>query len=222
MQVSEFDRVVRRQFQDSVKRLAPAGSSILDFGAGTGLDTKAYAQDGYKVHAYDASHDMRTYLAGYCRDEIASGQVALVDEDYNRFLASSAAENASVQAITSDFAVLNLVPDLVPLFKAFDRWLAADGFILASLLNPLYVDDARHLWWWQGMPSLLVSGRYSHRSHEGICHRFRLRAVEAAAQPYFTLVGVRAPHAATALPLGSAGTLALSTSLYSFLLFRRR
>ena len=49
------DLLARAAFQGLVSRHVPAGSTVLDFGCGTGIDALEYAQRGYRVLAYDNS-----------------------------------------------------------------------------------------------------------------------------------------------------------------------
>ncbi|HEV2619679.1 MAG TPA: hypothetical protein VGU23_07035, partial [Acidobacteriaceae bacterium] len=44
---SPRDRVVRDRFQRMALDLLPEGAGVLDFGAGTGIDAKAYAANGH-------------------------------------------------------------------------------------------------------------------------------------------------------------------------------
>src|SRR5262245_4146767 len=119
---SRLDRPIRAAFNRAVCSLVRPGGTILDFGAGSGIDSKAYVELGYKVRAYDASRDMREFLAGYCRSEIEKGDVSVIDLDYEAFLGAGAQNGQGVDAVTANFAVLNLVPDAAQLFATLDRW----------------------------------------------------------------------------------------------------
>jgi SAM-dependent methyltransferase len=224
---SSFDRPIRGAFNQAVCSLVQPGATILDFGAGTGIDSKTYAKFGYKVRAYDASNEMREYLAGYCRSEIEAGLVSILDLEYQTFLGTSAPSGQCVQAITANFAVLNLIQDQAQLFKAFDRWLAPDGLILASVLSPYYLGYTRHQWWWQNLSRLLRTGRYSvgtvnHRTYFGIS------TLKQAASPHFALSGIVGQGKAASTSFkkavgvpSPASPVSLFSRLYMFLLFRR-
>src|SRR5260221_7074120 len=155
MMGSRFDRPIREAFNQAVRSFVKPGGAILDFGSGTGIDSKTYAQLGYKVQAYDASPEMRKFLAGYCRGEIEAGEVSIMDLDYGTFLRTSAPTGQCVEAITANFAVLNLIQDHAKLFEVFDRWLAPNGLILASLLSPYYLGSTRYQWWWRNLVELV-------------------------------------------------------------------
>jgi SAM-dependent methyltransferase len=198
IQASPRDRAVRKRFQNMALKLLPVGASVLDFGAGTGIDAKAYAANGHPTFVYEPSGAMNDYLLEHCRDEIAGRTVATV--------ASPLA--CKVHGVTANFAVLNHIADHPPLFEELSRVVECGGFVLASMLNPYYLGDARYGWWRTNVLNLLRHGRYAIPSESDI-HRFAPRVVAQAATPYFRLERF-VPR--------SFGWL---TQLYMFLLLRR-
>ena len=195
---SQRDRKVRDRFRSIALDLLPAGADILDFGAGTGIDARFYAANGHPTFVYEPSQAMFDHLRRYCRGEIARGTV--IPE--NRPCAHK------VQAVMANFAVLNHIVDHRSLFEGFSRAIDRGGFVLASMLNPCYLGDARYRWWWANMPALVRSGCYPSPGESHI-HRFAPRAVARAASPHFRLERL--------VPRG----FGLATHLYMFLLFRR-
>ena len=198
MLASPRDRVVRERFQKMALDLLPAGADVLDFGAGTGIDAKAYAANGHPTFVHEPSQAMGEYLARYCRDEIARKTIITV--------ASPLA--CKVQAVTANFAVLNHFADHAALFEELSRVVRQGGFVLASMLNPYYLGDARYGWWRANVMNLVRSGHYAIESESRI-HRFAPRVVARSAAPYFRLERL--------VPRG----LGLAAQLYMFLLFRR-
>lgn len=195
---SQRDRAVRDRFQKMALELLPEGADVLDFGAGTGIDAKTYAARGHHTFVYEPAEAMRTYLTQHCHDEIHRQTVVPV--------ASPSACKA--QAVTANFAVLNYFADHASLFEELSHVVDRGGFVLASMLNPYYLGDARYGWWRANLMNLVRSGHYAVPSESGI-HRFSPRAVAQAAAPYFRLER-RTPRG-----LGTA------LQLYMFLLFRR-
>lgn len=195
---SSRDRQVRDRFQKMVLGLLPAAADILDFGAGTGIDARDYAARGHQTFVYEPSQAMRDYLAQYCRDEIAKKTIVTVPSPLD----------CRVQAVTANFAVLNHLADHVLLFEQLSHVVHRGGFVLASMLNPYYLGDARYRWWRANLLNLVRRGQYGISSESHI-HRFAPRVVERAAAPYFRL---------ERLTPGGFGRL---TQLYMFLLFRR-
>jgi len=208
MLASKSDNRTRAAFQSAVLGLATPASVMLDFGAGTGIDAKAYAGAGHEVWAFDASREMQDYLVQHCRPEIDSGRIHVIDMTYDELLAQR--DVGRVNAITADFAVLNLIDGHEPLFAAFDRWLAADGSVLTSVINPYCLGDARYGWWWQNLVSLFCTGRYSVGSGTGRSFRYSVPAFARAARPHFVLD--------RAIPSGPGSML---MSPFMFLLFRK-
>ncbi|GLQ88162.1 hypothetical protein GCM10007898_17310 [Dyella flagellata] len=178
--------------------LLPKGADVLEFGAGTGIDAKTFAARGHRTFVYEPSEAMRDYLARHCRDEIAQETIVPI----------SSPLACKVQGVTANFAVLNHFADHAPLFEELSRVVHQDGFVLASMLNPYYLGDARYDWWRKNLVNLLRRGHYAIPSESSI-HRFVPRVVARAATPYFRLERVT--------PRG----LRLATDLYMFLLFRR-
>src|SRR5262249_10504722 len=125
--VRASDRRYRAAFQRLTLMLAPPGASILDFGAGPGLDARMYAEQGRRVYAYDVDARMCDYFQGYCRDLIAAGAVALTRGDYASFLASA---TPAVDLVTANFAPLNLIDDLLALFAKFHAATREHGLVL--------------------------------------------------------------------------------------------
>jgi SAM-dependent methyltransferase len=198
MLASPRDLTVRHRFQKMALELLPEGADVLDFGAGTGIDAKAYAARGHLTFVHEPSAAMREYLAHYCRDEIAREAI----------LPMASPLACKVQAVTANFAVLNHFADHTSLFGELSRVVQQGGFVLASMLNPYYLGDARYGWWRANVMNLMRSGHYAVDSESRI-HRFAPRVVARAAAPHFRLERVT--------PRG----FGLAVHLYMFLLFRR-
>src|SRR5215469_17759952 len=148
---SPRDRKVRERFQRLVLQVVPPHGTILDFGAGTGIDAARYAAEGFRVLVHEPSDANLAYLGEHCRQQIASGSIAITDLTDVR----------SVEMIVANFAVLNLICDHRALFAKFAGLLAPGGFVLASLLNPFSLGDARYAWWRRNLPTLLANGAYT-------------------------------------------------------------
>jgi len=198
MLASRRDRLVRDRFQKLALDLLPAGAAVLDFGAGTGIDAKAYAADGHPTFVHEPSASMCEYLAQYCCDEIARKTI----------ITATSPLTCTVQAVTANFAVLNHFADHTLLFEELSHVVQQGGFVLANMLNPYYLGDARYGWWRANVMNLVRRGRYAIASESNI-HRFAPRVVARAAAPHFRLERL--------IPNG----FGLATHLYMFLLFRR-
>jgi SAM-dependent methyltransferase len=195
---SRRNRRVRDRFQKIALDLLPEGADVLDFGAGTGIDAKAYAAKGHPTFVYEPSAAMCEYLAQYCRDEIARKTMITVTSPLT----------CKVQAVTANFAVLNHFADHTLLFEELSHVVHQGGFVLANMLNPYYLGDARYSWWRSNVMNLLRRGHYAIESESRI-HRFAPRVVTRAAAPHFRLERL--------IPRG----FGLASDPYMFLLFRR-
>lgn len=181
------DRRARAAFQHLVRQLLPAPARIFDFGCGTGIDARHYAQAGYCVQAYDVDPAMCDYFSRHCADLLAAGSICLLRGAYRDFLRRSQPRAARVALVTANFAPLNLIADLPVLFAALHRLTAPGGRVLASMLNPYYCGDARYGWWWRNLPALLRHGHYALPGAQADIARRGLGNLAAQCAPYFTL-----------------------------------
>jgi SAM-dependent methyltransferase len=154
---AEYDRyllgdphnvLARTAFRDLVARYLPSGSTLLDFGCGTGLDAQHYAGRGYHVLAYDNSPGMIARLEQRCAADISSGQIQTCSVAFPSFPTRLPSWPAP-QAIVANFAVLNSIRDLEPLFGHFRELLAPRGWLMVSVLNPLHWSKVRMPAWWR-------------------------------------------------------------------------
>src|SRR5579863_8954814 len=113
----ESDRRARAAFQQLVARIAAPHAALYDFGAGTGIDARVYAERGHTVGAYDVDPGMRQQFAVRCRDLIDAGRITLDTGSYSQFLAGPVNADRRVDLVTSNFAPLNLIAQLPPLFE---------------------------------------------------------------------------------------------------------
>jgi 2-polyprenyl-3-methyl-5-hydroxy-6-metoxy-1,4-benzoquinol methylase len=199
MLASPREQRVRERFQRLVFQLMPPRGAIFDFGAGTGIDAKSYAAQGFRIFVYEPCEANLRYLTEHCREEILNGAIAITDLSLS----------SRVQLITANFAVLNLIADHRALFQNFAGLVATGGFVLVSLLNPFFVGDARYAWWRKNLSPLLRSGTYAVEGEFGPIYRFAPSVVMLAAEPDFHLVAC--------IPRG----LKVATSRYTFMLFKR-
>lgn len=212
----ESDRRARSAFQDLVARIVPPGAALFDFGAGAGIDARFFAERGFTVEAYDSDPRMRDFFARYCSDLLESGRVVLDACGYREFVTSRPATGRrGFDLVICNFAPLNLIDDLEELFAKFAALTAPQGRVLASVLNPYYIDDLKSKWWWRLAPRLWRPGHYFLPGPQAPHHRRRIGNFAALSAPHFRL--------ARTFP-GSSGTLArlqYFTCRYLFLLFEK-
>jgi SAM-dependent methyltransferase len=196
---SEADRGVRAAFQDLVLKIAPPHAALFDFGAGPGIDARFFAERGFKIRAYDVDPKMCEFFAANCRDLIDSGRVVLERGGYREFLTGKSSDSEGpVDLIISNFAPLNQIDDLRELFARFHELTGPNGKVLASVLNPIFLDDMKYPWWWRRAPRLWRDGHFSLSGALAPPHtRRRLGEYSRLSLPHFRLTRVYrgvAPH----------------------------
>jgi SAM-dependent methyltransferase len=227
----ESDRQARAAFWDLVAKIAPPHAALLDFGSGTGMDARFYVERGFAVAAYDVDPEMRAYFASHCEELIAAGRVTLETGTYREFLDRRRADLAAgIDLVTSNFAPFNLVDDLHELFAAFYACTGPTGKVLASVLSPYFLGDARYPWWWRNAARLWRNGRYALGGAQAPIVRRRLSDFVAQCSPYFRLArvipGLPSRPAPSGIgipgkPVGNFTWMRLLSCRYMFLLFEK-
>jgi SAM-dependent methyltransferase len=226
----DSDLRARTAFRTRALELVPPGGAIFDFGAGPGLDARFYAEQGFRVGAYDVDPQMCAYFLQYCADFIDSGRVHLEVCSYPEFLAGCLQRSCGTfDLVTANFAPLSMVDNLTELFRSLAALTTANGAVLASVLSPYCVADLQYPWWWRNAPQLLRTGRYAVQGAQARIWRRRLRDFAAAGAGQFALQRVfPGPplRGGTTLvpglePKQHSAWLRLSTCRFMFLLFRK-
>ena len=229
----DSDRRARAAFVSLVMRLLSPGATVFDFGAGPGLDARLYAEHGYLVAAYDVDPRMCEFFADHCREFIEGGVITLSCDSYQDFLAcDTSGIDRSADLVTSNFAPLNLIDDLRPLFAKFHRITSPGGKILASVLSPFFLGDLKYGWWWRNLPRLWRDGQFSVQGTQAAIVRRQLTNYAAQSAPYFALRRVfrglpaQAPRDVAGIDVSAgippSAALRLSTCQFMFLLFEKR
>lgn len=182
------DRRARMAFQQLVLSLVAPGATVFDFGCGTGLDARCYAERGCIVRAYDVDAEMSEYFARHCEDFISAGRIKPETGPFQDFLCRD--PGSRVDLVTANFAPVNLVADLKPLFAKFHALTQPGGRVLISVLNPYFAGDLQYGWWWRKLPRLWRHGRYSVRGAQAPIFRRSLDDLATQASPYFELTHV--------------------------------
>jgi len=223
MSARRSDRLTRQAFVDLAMSLAAPGSLLLDFGAGPGIDARAYAARGYRVCIYDTDPDMQAACERVCRDEIGRGQVTLWKDDFDTFLRSTVTPMATPpDLVVANFAPLNLVDRPDAAFRAFARLTSPKGRVLASVLNPWFAGDVRYRWWWAHLAALRRPGEFAVHGRQFTVYRRTARFLAEAAAPYFRLERIEpGSPAPSGFGLGPLRSLARVSSRYLFFLFSK-
>jgi SAM-dependent methyltransferase len=182
---SEKNQTLRDEFRRRVSAMAGEGGLILDFGCGTGADAAWYAGHRHRTLAYDISDGMIDVLRRRCAREIAEGMVRPIAGELSR-LESELAGSGPLSAVAANFAVLNHVRDLRPLFRLFASHLTPRGGVVASFINPFHWRDMKRRWWWTHALRSFGSGAIRF-SGDVTTYRHFVRTVEKMAAPAMIL-----------------------------------
>jgi len=183
-----INRAMRDAFCARVSALAGSAGRILDFGCGTGTDAAWYAANGHLVLAYDISPGMVDVLRTRCADAIVQGRIAPFVGGLSD-LEPELRQRGPLDAIAANFAVLNHVQDLQPLFGILATFLRPGGVLVASLLNPLYKGEMRWRGWCKRQVLAQRSGVVTFRG-DVTTYRPYLSTLRRMAEPHLALVEV--------------------------------
>lgn len=112
-QVSDFDKI----YQPFLEKL-PKSAHILDFGCGTGRDSKYFKEHGYIVTALDGSEEM-------CKLAAKNTQLKIIHQDFFSF-----AEDEKYDGIWACASLLHLTSkDLVTVLKKLEQALKSNGYL---------------------------------------------------------------------------------------------
>ena len=200
----------REAFQDFVIRELSPGEVLLDFGCGTGIDARVYAERGFRVIGYDVSPAMAQVAVNRCGAGPGAPLVEIFCCPYEEFLGRPWSRGRP-SAIVSNFAVLNLVPSLRAALARFHELLRPGGNVFLNLLNPCYVRNLVTPGLRRPMLRALLHGITEFPSAKIPTLLYRERFVKETAEPYFEPdrragIGAIVNHAAIAgswrAPLG--------------------
>jgi SAM-dependent methyltransferase len=227
----EEDRLARAAFHQLALRLAPAGGTLFDFGAGPGIDARFFAERGLTVEAYDVDPRMREFFLEHCTDFIKAGRVALDCSTYQEFVdRRDTLMGRKVDLVVSDFAPLNQVSEPRELFAKLHAITLPGARLLASVLNPCFRGDWKLRWWWRSLLPLLRTGSFFMPGPQAPHFRRLPSNFNSLSSPYFKLTRIHRglPPAGSCPPDGiDAGRalghswLHLTASRFLFLQFER-
>ena len=123
---------MRERVRQTVERLVPPGSRILDLGCGPGADAEYFARRGDRVVAIDWSPAMvqqaeRRMHEARLADRVVVQRLGIHEID--------CLEAAAFDAVCSNFGPLNCVPDLPAAMRAVAARLRPDGVVIASVMG---------------------------------------------------------------------------------------
>jgi len=132
----DANRAVRQAVADRFVKTVPKGW-VLDFGGGTGLDMEWLTANGYNVIFCEPSAGMRQQaIEWYNRSDHRERVVFLEDEHADfRDWAHHKPFEQEVDAVLSNFAVMNSIRDIHLLFSSLSRVIKSHGHVFALVLD---------------------------------------------------------------------------------------
>jgi len=128
---------VRKQVADKFISIVPAGSRVLDFGGGTGLDLEWLTAGGYAITFCEPSEKMRQQATMRVGKHPSVTVLDSVHTDFTRWDAQLPFEGR-IDGILCDFAVINCIEHIGLLFECFSALLSSGGSIIALMLKHDY------------------------------------------------------------------------------------
>ncbi len=117
-----------------LERAVPAGSSVLELNAGTGVDAVQLARRGFRVHATDIAPGMLARL----RDKVEREELAdRISAEECSFLELDRVSGGPYDAVFSNLGGLNCTADLRPVAAGVDRVLRPGGIVVWVVMPPI-------------------------------------------------------------------------------------
>jgi SAM-dependent methyltransferase len=179
---------IRGAFRKLVTETVPPQSTLLDFGCGTGLDSVWFASQAFHVIAYDPSPAMVNELTLKKRNANDLPGVVLPCAGSMETLRGELLRHDKVDAIVSNFAVLNLLEQPHTVFAQLAPHVRPGGFFVISVLNTVFWKDLRRGATWLALLHSAGLKAVQFQNGDATHYRHRIHAIRSAAKPNFVLV----------------------------------
>ena len=196
-----YDLLMNDQDKNARTRLKVAGKftqivksgSIMDFGGGTGLDLGWLSAQNYEIFFCEPSIGMRQKAIELNQKKIGNPNIKFISDNQSDFTVwpGNNPFPRALDGILSNFAVLNNIPDLVPLFQSLSVVLKPGGSLLACILDnsPMRVFRNYPMGYIRsfilGKP---VSTIIHFKEHEQMVYLHSMNQIGKAADPFFKMV----------------------------------
>lgn len=132
----ESNRIIRKTVAGRFSSLVQNGS-VLDFGGGTGKDLEWLIQHPYQVLFCEPSTNMRMIAINRVTEEFPDAKITFFGDDESDFRNWNNIYpfEEKVDAVISNFAVINCIPDIDLLFDKLAMAIKPGGIVLALLLD---------------------------------------------------------------------------------------
>jgi SAM-dependent methyltransferase len=136
MDQDHSNKIVRQKVKDKFLSLVKSGT-VLEFGGGTGLDLEWLTSAGYKIFFCEPSPAMREKAIEYNNSTLHYPDIFFLDTaktDFTKWHADPPFPQ-QVDAILSNFGVINYIPDIGSLFNSLALVLKRGGQFIAIILD---------------------------------------------------------------------------------------
>jgi glycosyltransferase involved in cell wall biosynthesis len=136
MDKDHSNKLVRQKVKEKLLGLLKSGW-VLDFGGGTGLDLEWLTPDRYNIFFCEPSIAMREKAIQYNNNILHNNNITFLDTgktDFTRWH-QELPFSQKMDAILSNFGVINYIPDIELLFKNLARVIKPGGHFIAIILN---------------------------------------------------------------------------------------
>ena len=136
MEQDQSNKAVRQKVSEKFLSVVKLGS-VLDFGGGTGLDLEWLTRADYQVFFCEPSPGMREKAIHYNESTLHSPNVTFMDTSQTDFTSWHAVPpfSTKLDAILSNFGVLNYIPDIRSLFSNLAAVVKPGGHFIFLILH---------------------------------------------------------------------------------------
>jgi SAM-dependent methyltransferase len=136
MELEKFNRPVRERVAEKFRTVV-AGGHVLDFGGGTGQDLTWLSDSGYKIVFCEPASRMREQAVQLARASLSDREILFLEgmradfRTWNDQLPFS----HKMDAVLSNFAAVNCIPNLRALFASWSLVLPPGGHVMLLMLG---------------------------------------------------------------------------------------
>lgn len=137
LEKDDFNKLIRQKVKEKFVNHVQSGSRVLDFGGGTGIDLEWLLTNNYNIIFCEPSAVMREKAIKYNNDFFHSKSVIFLDTDKTDFTNWHKQNpfTQQVDAVLSNFAVINNIQNIKLLFKSLAPLVRSGGDLIVIVLD---------------------------------------------------------------------------------------
>lgn len=183
------NQIVRKKVEEKFHEIVKKGS-ILDFGGGTGKDLEWLIKKGYRIFFCEPSERMIEIAVKQNKNILQSNNILFLDRGKSDFTQwhKEPPFHQKVDAILSNFAVINCIPDIDLLFRNLALVTKPGGHLIALILHKKYRKTTIS-WLYQEVMSFLYRKpnkfQIRYREHQQTVWIYSIRNIKSSSSSYF-------------------------------------